>query len=168
MVPIIHYIKSVVVSEGSLKWNSKIGSRVIRDLNPRVTVLARSRNNFTSKLQTRLLVREGAPHQETSNCQSEKTIWPWVSDGSPTPRQNGRQAVGRNITSTSTSDTILESLQIWGEVCSNCVLSVWWVTASCWDDVLKSRSNQYAFHVWFRWWLVICSKKDVQIRRYLF
>jgi hypothetical protein len=33
-----------------------------------VTALARTRNNCTSKLQTHLLVREGAPHQETRNC----------------------------------------------------------------------------------------------------
>jgi hypothetical protein len=36
-----------------------------------VTALARPRNNCTSKLQTHPLVREGAPHQETRNFQTE-------------------------------------------------------------------------------------------------
>jgi hypothetical protein len=37
----------------------------------RVTALAKPRSNCTSKLQTRPLVREGAPRQETLSCQKE-------------------------------------------------------------------------------------------------
>jgi hypothetical protein len=50
-------------------------------LRPRVIALAKPRSNYTSKLQTRPLVREGAPHQETRNRQTEnkkpdtKTDW---------------------------------------------------------------------------------------------
>jgi hypothetical protein len=47
-------------------------SRVLWDLDPRVTALARPRSNCTTKLQTHPLVREGALHQETHNCQIEK------------------------------------------------------------------------------------------------
>jgi hypothetical protein len=57
---------------GSLKWDSKIRWWVLRDLDLRVTALARPRSNCTSKLQTHPLVREGAQHQETHNCQTEK------------------------------------------------------------------------------------------------
>jgi hypothetical protein len=52
-----------------------------------------------SKLQTRPLVGEGATNQETSNRQTEKKIWSWAPDGSPTPRQTGRLTVGRKLTS---------------------------------------------------------------------
>jgi hypothetical protein len=38
---------------------------------PRVTALARPRSNCTSKLHIHPLVREGALHQETHNCQTE-------------------------------------------------------------------------------------------------
>jgi hypothetical protein len=46
-----------------------------------------------SKLQTRPLAREGAAYQETRNCQTEKTIWSRVPDGSLTPRQTDRLTV---------------------------------------------------------------------------
>jgi hypothetical protein len=38
---------------------------------PRVTALARSRINCTSKLQTHPLLREGVQHQETHSCHIE-------------------------------------------------------------------------------------------------
>jgi hypothetical protein len=57
---------------GSLKWDSKIWSWVLLDFDPRVTALARPRSNCTSKLQTHPLIREGAPHQESRNRQTEK------------------------------------------------------------------------------------------------
>jgi hypothetical protein len=56
---------------GSLRWDSKIWSWVLRDLDPRVTALDRPRSNCTSKLQTHPLVREGATYQETHNRQTE-------------------------------------------------------------------------------------------------
>jgi hypothetical protein len=49
------------------------------------------------------LVREGAIHQEPSNCKAEKKNLVLVPDGSPTPRQTGRMTVGRNLTSNSSS-----------------------------------------------------------------
>jgi hypothetical protein len=47
-------------------WDSKIWSRVPKDSDPRTTVLARASSNC--KRQTRPLVREGAPNQQTRNC----------------------------------------------------------------------------------------------------
>jgi hypothetical protein len=44
-------------------------------------------------LQTHPLVREGAPHQETRNCQTEKNL--------STRRHTGRLTVGRKLTSVS-------------------------------------------------------------------
>jgi hypothetical protein len=44
-------------------WDSKISSRVSRDLDPKMTALARARSNC--KRQIHPLVREGAPHQQT-------------------------------------------------------------------------------------------------------
>jgi cytochrome c-type biogenesis protein CcmH/NrfF len=41
-------------------------------LDSSVPALARPRSNCTGKLQTHLLVREGASYQETRNCQTEK------------------------------------------------------------------------------------------------
>jgi hypothetical protein len=39
----------------------------MRDFDPRVTALARSKSNCTSKLPTNPIVRGGAPYQETRN-----------------------------------------------------------------------------------------------------
>jgi hypothetical protein len=44
---------------------------VLRDLVLRVTALGKPRSNCMCKLQTHPLVREGAQHQETHNCQTE-------------------------------------------------------------------------------------------------
>jgi hypothetical protein len=41
------------------------------ELGPENDSLSRPRSNCTSKLQTHPLVRQGAPHQETGNCQTE-------------------------------------------------------------------------------------------------
>jgi hypothetical protein len=84
-----------------LKWDSKIWSWVLRDLDPWVTALARPRSNCASKIHIHPLVREGAPHQETHSCQTEKKIWPWAPAESLKPRKTGRLTVGRNLTSTS-------------------------------------------------------------------
>jgi hypothetical protein len=59
------------------------------------------------KVQTRLLVREGAPHQQTRNCQKNNQRengknWSRVPDGCLVPRPTGRLTVGRNITLTLT------------------------------------------------------------------
>jgi hypothetical protein len=54
-------------------WDSKICSRVPRDSDPRMTALYRARSNC--KPQTRPLVREGAPNQQTRNCQTIIKIW---------------------------------------------------------------------------------------------
>jgi hypothetical protein len=81
-------------------WDSKIGSRVPRDSDPRMTALARISSNC--KRQTRSLVRESAPHQQTRNCLTAIKIWSSDPDVCLTPRQTGRLTVGRNITLTLT------------------------------------------------------------------
>jgi hypothetical protein len=68
-----------------------------------VTALARSRSNCTSKLQTLPLVREGAPHQETSNHQKDKRNLVMGPRWDPSTGQTGRLTVGSKLTSTSTS-----------------------------------------------------------------
>jgi hypothetical protein len=54
-------------------WDSKIWSRVLRDSDPRMTALARASNNC--KRQTRPLIRENAPHEQTRNCRTVTKIW---------------------------------------------------------------------------------------------
>jgi hypothetical protein len=54
-------------------WDSKIRSRVPRGSDPRLTALAKAYNNC--KRQTRPLVRESAPHQQTRNCPTVIKIW---------------------------------------------------------------------------------------------
>jgi hypothetical protein len=54
-------------------WDSKICPRVLRDSDPNMTALARPSSNC--KLQTRPLVKEGAPNQQTRNCQTIIKIW---------------------------------------------------------------------------------------------
>jgi hypothetical protein len=53
-------------------WDSKIRSRVPRGSDPRMTALRASSN---CKRQTRPLVRESAPRQQTSNCPTVIKIW---------------------------------------------------------------------------------------------
>jgi hypothetical protein len=54
-------------------WKSKIWSWVPRDSNPRMTALASTSSNC--KRQTRPLVRDRAPHQQTRNGQTVIKIW---------------------------------------------------------------------------------------------
>jgi hypothetical protein len=56
-------ISTSTSSWGSLKWDSKIWSWVLRDFIPRVIAVAKPKSICTSKLQTHPLVREGAPHK---------------------------------------------------------------------------------------------------------
>jgi hypothetical protein len=66
-------------------------SRVQRDLDLRVTALARSSSNYTSKLQTRTLVREAPQKMKTAN-------WSQFPDGGLMPGQTIRLTMGRKIT----------------------------------------------------------------------
>jgi hypothetical protein len=54
-------------------WDSKIWSQVPRDSDHRMTALART--SSYCKRQTRPLVRESAPHQQTRNCLTVMKIW---------------------------------------------------------------------------------------------
>jgi hypothetical protein len=76
-------------------WDSKAWSWVPQDSDPRMTALSRTSSNC--KWQTRPVVREGAPHQQTRNCLTVTKIRSWVADGSWTRRQTGRLTVGRTI-----------------------------------------------------------------------
>jgi hypothetical protein len=60
-------------------WDSKIWSRVSNNSNPRKTTLARTSSIY--KIQTRPLVREGAPEKIDHNCQNVTNIWSWAPDG---------------------------------------------------------------------------------------
>jgi hypothetical protein len=59
--------------EKSRIWDSKIWPRVLRDSYLKVTALSRASSNC--KRQTRPFVREGAPNQQTRNCQTIIKIW---------------------------------------------------------------------------------------------
>jgi hypothetical protein len=76
-------------------WDSKIWSRVPWDSDPRMTALVGT--GSSCKWQTRPLIREGMPHQQTCNCLAIIKVWSWAPDGCLTPRQTGRLAVGGNI-----------------------------------------------------------------------
>jgi hypothetical protein len=65
-----------------------------------MTALARASSNC--KRQTRALVREGVPRQQTRNCMTVIKISSWAPDECLTPRQTGRLTVGRKITFTLT------------------------------------------------------------------
>jgi hypothetical protein len=54
-------------------WDSKLWSRVPRNLNPKMTALARTSSKC--KRQTRPLVRESAPHEQTRNTLTVIKIW---------------------------------------------------------------------------------------------
>jgi hypothetical protein len=64
-----------------------------------MTLLARA--SINCKRQTRPLVREGAPYQQTLNCLSNKNLVLGPRCGL-TPRQTGRLTVSLNITLTLT------------------------------------------------------------------
>jgi hypothetical protein len=57
----------------SRNWDSKIWSRAPRDSNPKIIALARASSNC--KRQTRPLLRESAPHEQTHKCQTVTKIW---------------------------------------------------------------------------------------------
>jgi hypothetical protein len=82
-------------------WASRLGEPRIsdKDSDPRTTALANANSNC--KRQTRPLVREGGPHQQTRKCLILIKIWSWTPDGCMTRRQTGRLTVRRNITLTS-------------------------------------------------------------------
>jgi uncharacterized Zn-binding protein involved in type VI secretion len=65
----------VVTSRRCLIRDSKIGSWVLRDLDQRVTALARTGSNCTSKLQIRPLAREGGRIQKPSIVTQKAEIW---------------------------------------------------------------------------------------------
>jgi hypothetical protein len=54
-------------------WDSKIWSRVSRDSDPKMTWLVKASRNCT--WQNRPLVKESAPHQQTSICLTVIQIW---------------------------------------------------------------------------------------------
>jgi hypothetical protein len=55
------------------RWKGKSRIWVLRDSDPKMTALARASSNC--KRQTRPLVREVAPNQQTRNCQPVIKIW---------------------------------------------------------------------------------------------
>jgi hypothetical protein len=59
----------------------------------------RTREWLHCKLQTRLLIREGVPHQEPSKCPIEKKkikIWSWAPEIFLTPKQTGQLTDSHN------------------------------------------------------------------------
>jgi hypothetical protein len=93
---------------GGLKnRGNKLCSRVQWDSDLRKDALAMPGKNW--KVQTRPLVREGAPRQETRNCKKNLRMGKRsrVPGGCLIPRRTGRQTVRRNVTLTL---TLLESL----------------------------------------------------------
>jgi hypothetical protein len=76
-------------------WDSKLWSRVPRDSDPKMTLLPRVSSNC--KRQTRPLVRDSAPHQQTRVCLAVIKIWSKAPDGCFIPRQTARLTVGRYI-----------------------------------------------------------------------
>jgi hypothetical protein len=83
----------------NLRQVKYVWSWVPRDSAPRRTALARTISNW--KRQTRPLVREGVPHQQTRSC-------PWGL----TPRQAGRLTVCCNVTLTLTNISELVASQL--------------------------------------------------------
>jgi hypothetical protein len=60
-----------------------------------MTALARTSSN--RQRQTRPLIKESSPHQQTHKSLTVLKTWPWAPDGCLTPRETGRQTVGRNV-----------------------------------------------------------------------
>jgi hypothetical protein len=81
--------------------NNKLWSWVPWDSDLRKAALAMPGKNW--KAQTRLLVKEDAPHQQTRNCKKKNDQrengknWSQVPCGCLVPRWTGRQTVGCNI-----------------------------------------------------------------------
>jgi hypothetical protein len=109
-------------------WPSRLGQSQMRlgtrDLGPKVTAPARPRSNCTSILQTRPLVREGIPQQETHNFRTVLKMWPWASDGCPTLKQTCRLTVCSNKTSTLTAMIRLLSVFLTANYNSSCCTSL--------------------------------------------
>jgi hypothetical protein len=64
----------------------------------------KAQKQFSSKLQTRFLVREGALKAERRNCQTKEEqdkIWSRVPKGGPIQRLTGRLTVGHKTNSNS-------------------------------------------------------------------
>jgi hypothetical protein len=59
---------------------------------------ALGRISSSCKQQTRPLIREGAPHQQTRNYLTVIKIWSLAPGGCLTTRQTSRLTVGRNAT----------------------------------------------------------------------
>jgi hypothetical protein len=79
-------------------WDSKIWSRISWDSGQKMTALARTRSNC--KRQTRPLVREGTPHQQTpqlSDINKNLVVSPRRVLYSKTDWPTDRLTVGRNI-----------------------------------------------------------------------
>jgi hypothetical protein len=92
-----------------LKQNDRNGSYAVN-----MTALAKTSSNF--KQQTRPLIREGAPHQQTPNCLAVIKFWSRAPDGCLAPRQTGRLIVGRNKTLTLTLSGSVELVKsLFGE-----------------------------------------------------
>jgi hypothetical protein len=62
-----------VCKRRELRFGMLIWPRVLRNSDPKMTALAMTSSNC--KRQTRPLVREGAPNQQTRNCQTINKIW---------------------------------------------------------------------------------------------
>jgi hypothetical protein len=76
-----------------------IGGPAPRRTGRQIVYLALELASLHCKLQTRPLVREGAPHQQTRSClKIIKERREKIGRGCLTPRQTGRLTVGRNIT----------------------------------------------------------------------
>jgi hypothetical protein len=69
---------------------------------PREASLARSRGECTSNLQSRPLVREGAPQHEGRKGPTVITFWSRIPDGFLASEGTATLSVGRNATLTST------------------------------------------------------------------
>jgi hypothetical protein len=94
---------------GNLKWESGISSWVLRDLGWTMNAPARHRSNCTSKLQTHILVGEGARIKKLTSVKEKTKIWSCAPDGS---RHQDRLAVGRNVTSTPTALAQYQSIEV--------------------------------------------------------
>jgi hypothetical protein len=82
----------------------------LRGFDPRVIALAGPRSNCTVNYRS-ILPSERAPQIKKPSIVRQKTkIWSWAPDGSVTPRQTGRLTVGRKLTSTSDSESVVLNL----------------------------------------------------------
>jgi hypothetical protein len=78
--------------------DTRVRSRILLDLDSRITALARPSRNCTNKLQTRPFVIKGA-QQDNRRCPTVIKIWSCAQEGWPTPSQTAQLSVVREITS---------------------------------------------------------------------